>query len=157
MIHFPILLLRDASRTSVEGCLAWASSAFSTGDVKSRIPLKSQSLGKHKLPFSDSMKPVKSKVRKTITESSDAHYLIDDPVFQQMMMVPKDSNLRFDTTSSSIPDAGINDFESILTFDMDDHPTLDLGSSDVVPHHYVPGLIAGLEDCSLLLEITDVG
>lgn len=148
---------RDASRTSVEGCLAWASSAFSTGDVKSRIPLKSQSLGKHKLPLSDSMKPVKSKVRKIITESSDAHYLIDDPVFQQIMMVPKDSNLRFDMTSSSIPDAGINDFESILTFDMDDHPTLDLGSSDVVPHHYVPGLIAGLEDCSLLLEITDIG
>ncbi|KAK2993722.1 hypothetical protein RJ640_003721 [Escallonia rubra] len=146
---------RTASTACVEGCLGWAASAFSLGDAKSRTPLKSHSLGKHKLTIPDSIKPSKSKMRKTTGESSDVHFLTG-PVFQPRMRVPYDFSVLDDLSPSSIPEVGIDDF-SRTPFDAASVLSLETESSSMVPHHYVPGFISGLEDCSLLPELTDIG
>lgn len=119
-------------------------------DVESRMPLKSQTLGKHKLPISESVKSAKSKVRKTMTESSDAHCAVVDPVFRQIMVAPRG-------TDSSCPDAGTTNYESSSTFDIEDFLTLDLASPEMSTHYYDPGLTSGLEDYSSFTDFTDIG
>uniref|UniRef100_A0A5B7AQU5 DNA helicase n=1 Tax=Davidia involucrata TaxID=16924 RepID=A0A5B7AQU5_DAVIN len=148
---------RAASSASIEDRMGWALSAFPTGDIKSRTASKSQSLGKHKLSVSNLIKPSKSKMRKTTMESIDMHRMIADPVVQPMLKVSGDSNLRFDLTPPIIGDVGIDDFGGSSPFDMDKDLSLELESFDVVPHHYVPGFISGLDDCSSLPEFTDIG
>ncbi|CAK9140298.1 unnamed protein product [Ilex paraguariensis] len=149
--------LRAAAKASVEGCLGWASSAFQTGDVKSRPPSKSQSLGKNKLPVSSSMKPSKSKMRKTAMEASYTHCPIADPVIQPMLIEPSDSNVRFNKAQPFIPEGWVDDFDCGSAFDMDDKLSLEEEILDMVPHQYVPDFISGLDDCSLLPEFTDIG
>ncbi|KAA8546716.1 hypothetical protein F0562_003147 [Nyssa sinensis] len=144
---------RVASSASIEDCLGWALSAFPPGDVKSRTSSKSQSLGKHKLSVSNSIKPSKSKMRKTIMESTE----LANSEVQPVLKVPSDSNLRFDLAPPIIPDVGIYDFDGSFPFDMDKELSLESVSLDGVPHNYVPGFISGLDDCSSLPEFTDIG
>ncbi|XP_059662554.1 protein PHOTOPERIOD-INDEPENDENT EARLY FLOWERING 1 isoform X2 [Cornus florida] len=147
---------RAASRACVEGCLGWASSAFSVGDVKSRTTSKSLTLGKHKLSMSESTKPSKSKMRKTTLESSDTPCLVTDLAAKPAMTVPNESNLRFDQTLPTNPDVGIYDLNSSSLFD-NDELTIETDCSVLVPHHYVPDFISGLEECSLSPEFVDIG
>lgn len=149
---------RTASGSRGEDCMAPISLFSSSVDVDSRMPLKSQSLGKHKLPISESVKSAKSKVRKTITESSDAHCAVVDPIFRQIMVAPRDTDSKYDMIGgSSCPDAGTTNYESSSTFDIEDFLTLDLASSEMSTHYYDPGLTSGLEDYSSFTDFTDIG
>ncbi|KAA8518828.1 hypothetical protein F0562_016398 [Nyssa sinensis] len=148
---------RAASSASIEDCPGWALSAFLTGDIKSRTSSKSQSLGKHKLSLSNSIRPSKSKMRKTIMDSIDMHHEVANPLFQPMLKGHSESNLRFDMTPPVIPDVGLEDFDGSSPFDMDKELSVELESLDGVPHNYIPGFIAGLDDCSSLPEFTDIG
>ncbi|XP_028053256.1 protein PHOTOPERIOD-INDEPENDENT EARLY FLOWERING 1 isoform X1 [Camellia sinensis] len=149
---------RTASGACIEGSLGWASSAFPTGDIKYRTASKSPSLGKHKLPICESVKPSKSKARKTNMVSTDQrHSLVADPVVQPMLTVPNDSSTRFD-----LPDPGMgmrmDAFDSSSTFDMDEVSFLETQDFDLFPHDYVPWLISELDECSPSLpEFTDIG
>ncbi|KAM7467771.1 hypothetical protein LguiB_015333 [Lonicera macranthoides] len=146
---------RAASRTACdEGCSSWASLAFPVHDLKSRVPLKSQSAGKHKLPISDSTKSSKSKMRKITTGPIDPRCLISDPAFLTTLTGPtEDSNLRFDLTQCSIEEIGIDD----SLFKMQDDLALETETFDRVPHDYIPDFISGLEECSLSPDFTDIG
>lgn len=147
---------RDASRACIEGCLGWASSAFPIGHINSRTPLKSQSLGKHKLPISESVwMPSKSKWRRTTMNPSDAHTLIFDSDIQSVVAVSSDLCPRLDM-ASTIPDVGSNDVVATSSFDINEL-ALGIDSVDVIPHNYVPDIISGLEECSLLPEFIDIG
>lgn len=151
---------RTASGACIEGSLGWASSAFPTGDIKYRTASKSPSLGKHKLPICESVKPSKSKARKTNMVSTDQHHsLVADPVVQPMLTVPNDSSTRFD-----LPDPGMgmgmrmDAFDSSSIFDMDEVSFLETQDFDLFPHDYVPWLISELDECSPSLpEFTDIG
>ncbi|XP_057965838.1 protein PHOTOPERIOD-INDEPENDENT EARLY FLOWERING 1 isoform X2 [Malania oleifera] len=149
---------RAASRVCVEDSLTWASSAFPASDIKSRSALKSQSLGKHKLSTTDSMRPPKSKFKKTALESTDMPQLINELTCQSTPAVtPNGPNLRFDLAESLIPDIGFDDYEYNLPFGMDKDDPLENENFKLVPHHHVPGFISDLEDCSLSREYTDFG
>ncbi|XP_012080821.1 protein PHOTOPERIOD-INDEPENDENT EARLY FLOWERING 1 isoform X2 [Jatropha curcas] len=143
----------DAAKACVEGSLGWASSAFPANDVKLRATSKPQTLGKHKLSVSDSVKPPRSKLKKT-SEFSEMHHLFAEPVLQSPMMVsPRDPNLKFDLTPAFIQDNWMNDTDCYL----DKELSLEMGGLELVPHTYVPDLISGLDDFSLLPEYTDIG
>lgn len=151
------LLFRTASGSRGEDSLAPISLFSTSVDVESRMPLKSQSLGKHKLPISEAVKSAKSKVRKTITESSDAHCAVD-PVFRQIMVATRDTDSKYDMIGgSSCPDIGTTNYESSSTFDIEDFLTLDLASSEMSTRYYDPGLTSGLEDYSSFTDFTDIG
>ncbi|KAF2314573.1 hypothetical protein GH714_027718 [Hevea brasiliensis] len=148
--------LRDAARACFEGSLGWASSAFPANDVKLRTASKPQSLGKHKLSVSDS-KPPRSKLKKT-SERGEMHNLFAEPALQPLLTVsPRDPNLRFDLAPAVIQDGWTNDRDSCSISFLDEELPGELGSFEAMPHDYVPGLISGLDDCSLLPEYTDIG
>lgn len=72
-----------------------------------------------------------------------------------MITFPADSS--FDLTPPHFIDPRIDVFDSDIPFDMD---RLSLESQDVidlVSHDYLPGFISGLDDCSSLPELTDIG
>lgn len=154
-ILFPFL--RTASRDCTEGSSSWASAAFQVGgDVHYRTPSKSQALGKHKLSIFESVKTSKSKLRKTTSEYNDiTRPPFADLVVRPTITFPADSS--FDLTPPHFTDPRIDVFDSDIPFDMD---RLSLESQDVidlVSHDYLPGFISGLDDCSSLPELTDVG
>ncbi|KAK9276401.1 hypothetical protein L1049_005934 [Liquidambar formosana] len=150
---------RAASGACVEGSLGWASSAFPTSELKSRSASKSQTLGKQKLSISDSIKPSKSKIKRTM-EQSEMFHPMAEPVFRSVPVVAhNDPNLRFDPPSI-IPDVGTSDFDSNSLFGTDMELSSEIETFELVPHQYVPSFISGLEgldDCSLLREYTDIG
>ncbi|KAJ9153312.1 hypothetical protein P3X46_026762 [Hevea brasiliensis] len=147
---------KDAARACFEGSLGWASSAFPANDVKLRTASKPQSLGKHKLSVSDS-KPPRSKLKKT-SERGEMHNLFAEPALQPLLTVsPRDPNLRFDLAPAVIQDGWTNDRDSCSISYLDEELPGELGSFEAMPHDYVPGLISGLDDCSLLPEYTDIG
>ncbi|KAJ4705577.1 protein PHOTOPERIOD-INDEPENDENT EARLY FLOWERING 1-like [Melia azedarach] len=149
---------RDAARACGEDIMGWASSAFPANDARLRSVSKSQTLGKHKLPISDSTKPPKSKLKKTSTEQGEVQQLSPEAVFQPIPAIAtKDPNLRFDMTPPIIQDSCLDDMSSSLHSYLDKELSLETEFSDVCHHNYFPGLTSGLEDWSLLPEYTDIG
>lgn len=156
---------RDASRACAGDGLGWASLAFPIGDAKARNPLKSQSLGKHKLTVSDSVKPSRAKVRKGAADSSNVHdSSIGAPVAQPFVTIPNDFripndfSIDHDVTSTTIPGVGILELNGTSSFDIDGELcTAVTESSDMAPHEYIPGLISGLDDYVVFPEFTDGG
>ncbi|KAL6971215.1 Pharynx and intestine in excess protein 1 [Sarracenia purpurea var. burkii] len=152
---------RTASKACTEGSfLSAASSAFPTGDAKHRTTPKSQaSLGKHKLSICDSVKPSKSKVRKTTLELPSDVIIkkTPPPINNDPMTLPTNSSTKYDTTQPIISDLGINAFDSSSPFEIDDVSLEFLGVDLVAPHDYVPGFISGLDFYSSLPEFTDFG
>lgn len=152
---------RDASRACAGDGLGWASLAFPTGDAKARNSVKSQSLGKHKLTVSDSVKPSRAKVRKGATDSSNVHdSSIGAPVVQPFVTIPSDFSVDNDITSTTVPGVGIHELNGTSSFDFDfdgELCTAITESSDMAPHEYIPGLISGLDDYVVFPEFTDVG
>jgi hypothetical protein len=152
------LLLRTSARACFEDSLGWASSVFPTNDVRSRSASKLPLLGKHKLSISDSIKPSKSKFKRTSMEHGEMPDHTAEPLLGPLPAVAlKDSNIRFDLTQPLIPDVGIDNVEGILPSSIDMGLSMEMGSFEVVPHDYVPGLISGLDDYPLLPEYTDIG
>lgn len=123
------------------------------GDNRSSTP-QLPYLGKHKVPVSESVKPSKSKLRRTSKDHTDSHYLTATEVFQHLPVMPIDPSLRFDELSS-FSEAGIHGFDSTWLLDMDE--VAPLGTSGVVPFHFGPDLTSGLDDLSTLPEFTDIG
>ncbi|KAL5741842.1 hypothetical protein ACOSP7_028574 [Xanthoceras sorbifolium] len=149
---------RDAARACTEHSLGWASSAFPANGAKLRSASKSQSLGKHKLSFSDSIKPPKSKLKKISMEHGETGQLLTEPEFQPVPTVAsKDPNLRFDLTPEIIHESWFNDMDSDFTSCIDKELSVEIESFEMVPHNYSSDLILGLEDCSILPEYTDIG
>lgn len=151
---------RDASRACAGDGLGWASLAFPTGDAKARNPLKSQSLGKHKLTVSDSVKPSRAKVRKVAADSSNVHdSSIGAPVAQPFVTIPIDFSIDHNVTSTTIPGVGILELNGTSSFDIGGElcTTSDTESSDMAPHEYIPGFISGLDDYVVFPEFTDGG
>ncbi|XP_073261735.1 protein PHOTOPERIOD-INDEPENDENT EARLY FLOWERING 1 isoform X3 [Populus alba] len=130
---------RDAARAS--------SSVLPANDLKLWLASKTQSLGKHKLSVS-STKPPRSKARKTLLERNEGHA---EPVMQPPSV--RDPNLRFDLPPAVIQD----DTDGFSISCMEKELSVETGISEAVPHNYVPDLISGLDDYSLLPEYTDIG
>ncbi|GAY32612.1 hypothetical protein CUMW_003290 [Citrus unshiu] len=143
---------RDAARACIEDGLGWASSAFPANDAKLRSVPKSQSLGKHKLSLSDSVKFPKSKLRKTSMEHSEIQHSSPEPVSNQAVAT-KDANLRFDL----IQEAWLEDMDGGRLSCMDQDLSLETVLSSEIPHNYFPDVISGLDDCSILPDYTDIG
>lgn len=143
---------RDAARACIEDSLGWASSAFPANDVKLRSVPKSQSLGKHKLSLSDSIKWPKSKLRKTSMEHSEIQHSSPEPVSNQAVAT-KDPNLRF----GLIQEAWLEDVDGDLLSCMDQELSPETVFSSEIPHNYFPDVISGLDDCSILPDYTDIG
>ncbi|XP_052172511.1 protein PHOTOPERIOD-INDEPENDENT EARLY FLOWERING 1 isoform X2 [Diospyros lotus] len=148
---------RNASIACSEGSLGWASSAFPTGDGRYRMASKSQTLGKHKLSMCESVKPSKSKTRKTTIESNEMHGLVADPAVQRKLTAPGTSSMRFDPLPV-INDYGIDAFDSSSPCDINEISVpSETHTSDLVPHNYIPGFFSGLDDCSSLPDFMDIG
>ncbi|KAM3320528.1 protein PHOTOPERIOD-INDEPENDENT EARLY FLOWERING 1 isoform X1 [Capsicum chacoense] len=137
--------------SNTEGCLDWASLAFPIGDAKSRTPLKSQFLGKHKP--TDSVKVSKSKSRKISTESGDVG-LTKDLVLPPMPSVSNDSCPTADMGLIFLTESG-NGFEDGTLLDI--NSVFNASSENVLRHEYVPNFISGLDDWSVFPEFTDIG
>ncbi|WCJ28793.1 SNF2 domain-containing protein / helicase domain-containing protein [Euphorbia peplus] len=145
---------RDSAKACVEGSLGWASCTFPANDMKLRTAAKPQSLGKHKLSGSDSMKPPRSKSKRTSELGEVPHML--GPAFQTLHM--KDPNLKFEFTPALIEDALANDsYDYYSVSCLDKETSSDTGCSEDVPHIYVPDLISGLDNCLSWPELTDIG
>lgn len=69
----------------------------------------------------------------------------------------KDPIIRFDLTQPIIPDVGIDNVDGILPSSLDMGLSTEMECFEVVPHHYVPDFISGLDDYPLLPEYTDIG
>ncbi|XWS57208.1 hypothetical protein CRYUN_Cryun09bG0154400 [Craigia yunnanensis] len=149
--------LREAARACVGGGMAWASSAFPTNNTKSRSGSKLQSLGKHKLSVSNTIRP-KSKLKKVSMEHGDVHNLLAEQVFQPVATIaPNDLNLRYDLTSVTNDGSWADGVDSDFSPSMDRALSLEVEGFDVVPHNYIPDLISSLDDCSILPDYTDIG
>ncbi|XP_041028492.1 protein PHOTOPERIOD-INDEPENDENT EARLY FLOWERING 1-like isoform X2 [Juglans microcarpa x Juglans regia] len=150
---------RASAKACVEDNLGWASSVFPINDVRARSVSKLPSLGKHKHSISDSMKPSKSKFKRTSTvQHGEIPHLIAEPLLEPLPgAVPSDSSVRFDPFQPINLDVGKDNVESNLPTDMDTELSMEMENFEVVPHLYVPGLISGLEDCPFLPEYTDIG
>ncbi|XWS58915.1 hypothetical protein CRYUN_Cryun08bG0075400 [Craigia yunnanensis] len=148
---------RAAATACVGGGLGWASSAFPANDSKSRSGSKLQSLGKHKLSVSDTIRP-KSKLKKASMEHGDVHNLFAEQVFQSVATIaPNDPNLRCDLTPVTNDCSWVDGVDSDFCSSMDKALSLELEGFDVVPHNYIPGFISCLDDCSMLPDYTDIG
>ncbi|XWS42985.1 hypothetical protein CRYUN_Cryun16bG0061300 [Craigia yunnanensis] len=147
---------RAAATACFGGGRGWASSAFPANDSKSRSGSKLQSLGKHKLSVSDTNRP-KSKLKASI-EHGDVHNLFAEQVFQPVAKIaPNDPNLRCDLTPVTNEGSWAGGVDSDFCSSMDNALSLELEGFDVVPHNYIPGFISGLDDSSMLLDVTDIG
>ncbi|XVE90682.1 hypothetical protein DITRI_Ditri20bG0096500 [Diplodiscus trichospermus] len=148
---------REAARACFGGGQVWASSAFPANDSKSRSGSKSQSLGKHKLSVSDTIRP-KSKLKKASSEHGDIHNVFAEQLFQPVATVaPNDPNLRCDLAMGTNDDSLADGLGSDFSSSMEKALSLELEGFDVVQHSYVPGLISGLDDCSTLPDYSDIG
>ncbi|XP_011075153.1 protein PHOTOPERIOD-INDEPENDENT EARLY FLOWERING 1 isoform X1 [Sesamum indicum] len=147
---------RTASGTHIDSYNRGESQGFAMGDSRSWTP-QLPYLGKHKLPVPDSVKPSKSKLRKTSKDHTDLHCLTTSEVFQPMPLIPADPpSMRFDEFSACLPEAGILEFDSNCFLDMGSEVTF-LDTPRVVPFHFGPDLTSGLDDFSILPEFTDIG
>ncbi|TYI16644.1 hypothetical protein ES332_A08G269000v1 [Gossypium tomentosum] len=148
---------RAAAMAGVEGGQHWASAAFPANDSKTRSGSKLQSLGKHKLPASDTARP-KSKLKKASTEHSDVPNLHAVQVFQPVSTIAsKDPNLICDPTLVTNDGSWTNGVGSNFCSSMDEAFPSEVESLDIVPHNYTPGFISGLDDCSMLPDYTEIG
>lgn len=68
-----------------------------------------------------------------------------------------DPNMGFDPSQPFILAVGNDNVGSNLLSGRDMELSMEMESLEAVPHHYVPGLISGLDDCPLLPEYTDIG
>ncbi|KAI5593489.1 hypothetical protein BDE02_03G017100 [Populus trichocarpa] len=144
---------RDAARACVEGDLGWVSSSAPANDFKLRLPSKTQSLGKHKLSVSESTKPPRSKMKKTLIEHSQGH-LFAEPVSQPLpVLSSRDPNLRFDLPPIAIQD----DKDEYSISCIEKELSAEMGTWDAVAHDYVLGFTSGLDDFLSLPEFTDIG
>lgn len=147
---------RTATRTCIEDTMGWAASAFPTNDIRSRSVSKPPTTGKHKLVFSDSVRPSKSKIRKSSVEHGEMRSFITEQVFQPLpMAAPMNPIPRFDLNMPVNEDVGIDDLED-NSYSYIDKSLLETEDFGVLPHEYVPGLIGGLDD-ELLPEYIDIG
>ncbi|XP_044486357.1 protein PHOTOPERIOD-INDEPENDENT EARLY FLOWERING 1 isoform X4 [Mangifera indica] len=152
---------RDAARACTEDSCGWASSAFPTNEARLRLVPKLPSLGKHKLS-SDSVKPPKSKHKKTSIEHGNMRQFLLEQGFQPTLPMPpitaKDPNLRFDLTPAVIQEGWSDDAADSNAFPcVDEDFSLGMESLEVAPNDYFPDLLSGLEDCSILPEYSDIG
>lgn len=149
---------REASRACAEGSLGCSTFGLLATDVKTRSAQKPQALGKHKLPPTDSIKPSKSKFRKTNMEFGLTNQPVSEPRPLPMQMVSAGDASAWCDFSSATFDAGAHDFEGDLLSAMDKELPLEPESYDVVQNtYYVPDVISDLDDCSLSPEYTDIG
>lgn len=126
-------------------------------DAKSRGPLRPPTLGKHKLPVSDVIKPPRSKMKKTSSDLNEARHLFAEPVLQLLSAVSSnDPNLRFEPTLAREQDHWTDNTYECPLSNVDGDLPMET-SFQAVPHNYDPDLILGLDDCSLLPEYTDIG
>ncbi|XP_050371450.1 protein PHOTOPERIOD-INDEPENDENT EARLY FLOWERING 1 isoform X2 [Argentina anserina] len=142
---------RNATRACDEDNMGWASSTFPTYDVRSRSVSKLPSSGKHKLVFSDPVKPSKSKFRKNAVEHGEMHQFMAEQVLPHFpIAAPLHPSPRFDLNLPVNEDIETDDLESISHSQVAESSFEE--SFGVLPHKYVPGLLSGLGDCSLLPE-----
>lgn len=147
---------RTATKTCIEDTMGWAASAFPTNDIRSRSVSKLPTTGKHKLVFSDSVRPSKSKIRKSSVEHGEMRSFITEQVFQPLpMAAPVNPIPRFDLNMPVNEDVGIDDLED-NSYSYIDESLLETEDFGVLPHEYVPGLIGDLDD-ELLPEYIDIG
>ncbi|GAB2295490.1 Pharynx and intestine in excess protein 1 [Dionaea muscipula] len=164
---------RAASSASLDGSFI-RSSAFCASNSKSLLGSKPTLLGKHKQSTAETNKTSKSKIRKTAYESSETYPQFIEPTLPGLPRVGF-SNLELlsDSFRSLIPDGGgvldspLNGtlcgeegnfrFGTSLFFlwFLDEESPSEVMS--LIPHCYEPGLISGLDDCTLLPEYTDIG
>lgn len=112
-----------------------------------------QHLGKPKLPSSDSIKPSRSKLRRTSKDHADQHSPTANEVFRD---IPTDPSMRLDEFWSCFPDAGMPDFDGDFMFDIDGE-VAPLGTLETAPFNFGTDLTSGLDDFSILPEFTDIG
>lgn len=144
---------REAVRVCEEDSSGWASSAFPTNDTRSRPGSRIQSSGKQKSSASDSAKPSRSKSKRASMDTNEIHHRQADSIFQSM---PSLDDLRFDLTSSTTDEFGINVMDSNFPFDMNGESSLGMESVGMISHDYVAGLISDLDDCTAFPEYTDI-
>ncbi|KAJ7002447.1 hypothetical protein NC653_007808 [Populus alba x Populus x berolinensis] len=128
----------------LKGIWAGFSSTAPANDFKLRLPSKMQSLGKHKLSVSESTKPLRSKMKKTLIEH------ISQPL---PVLSSRDPNLRFDLPPIAIQD----DKDEYSISSIEKELSAEMGTWDAVAHDYVLGFTSGLDDFSSLPEFTDIG
>ncbi|XP_073067062.1 protein PHOTOPERIOD-INDEPENDENT EARLY FLOWERING 1-like isoform X1 [Primulina eburnea] len=113
-------------------------------------------IGRQKLLVSESVKPSKSKLKRTGIESADLNCLTASQVFQPLPLTVSDSSPNFDEFSSFFHDGGVEcDNEYLLGTD---NEIASLGSTLGIDSLEIwPDLTSELDDWSLLPEFTDIG
>ncbi|KAL7138579.1 hypothetical protein ABFS83_10G173600 [Erythranthe nasuta] len=134
----------------VEGYLGGESQSFTMGGTS-----QLQHLGKHKLPFAESGKPSKSKVRKTSKDqnSTDQHSVTANEVFRDMPAVQADRGTRFDEFLTCFSDA---EFVGNFLLDVDGE-VAPVGNLETALFDLGTDLTSELDDFSMLPEFTDIG
>lgn len=146
---------RTASAAAhVDSCLGGESQGFTMGDNRS-WNLQLPYLGKHKLPVSESIRPSRSKLKRTSKDQTDPYTPTSTEVFQNLPLVPTDPSLRFDDFSSSFAEAEILEPDSTGLLDMDEGALLDM--SGLVSFNFEADVTSGLDDLSKFPEFTDIG
>lgn len=86
-------------------------------------------------------------------DTNEMHHRQADSIFQSM---PPLDDLRFDLTSSTTDEFGINVMDNNFPFDMNGESSLGMESVGMISHDYVTGLISDLDDCTVFPEYTDI-
>lgn len=144
---------REATRVCEEDSSGWASSAFPTNDARSRPGSRIQSSGKQKSSVSDSAKPSRSKSKRASTDPSEMHHHQADSISQSVSPL---KDLRFDLTSSTADEVGIDGMDGNLLFRLNGESSEEMYSVEMFPHDYDAGLISDLDDCTAFSEFTDI-
>ncbi|XP_023642511.1 protein PHOTOPERIOD-INDEPENDENT EARLY FLOWERING 1 isoform X1 [Capsella rubella] len=127
---------RNAANACIEDSFGWASNTFPANDLKSRTGSKAQSLGKHKPSVADSAKSSKSKQRKLLAEQTEVAWVR-----------PDDPNLKFDFTPGDREDEEV---------EVEEKAVLEEIEMISCSQWYDPSFTAGLDDCSLASEISEI-
>ncbi|XP_010557228.1 PREDICTED: protein PHOTOPERIOD-INDEPENDENT EARLY FLOWERING 1 isoform X2 [Tarenaya hassleriana] len=146
---------RSATNACVEDCFGWASSTFSANDPKSRMASKAQSLGKHKLGASDSVKSSKGKVRKLSAENSETNPFQEPRRPSKPSQLTNDPSLKFDFTPVATEEnliVEVYECDSGILSEKGPHSEEIYGSEGRISHWYDPGFISGLDDFPSSLE-----
>lgn len=111
--------------------------------------------GKHKLVFSDPVRPSKSKFRKNAVEIGEIRQFMPEQVFPHFpTAAPLNPSPRFDLNLPVNEDIETDGLESNSNSQVIESSFEE--SFGVLPHEYVPGLLSGLDECSLLPEYDDI-
>lgn len=145
---------RTASADNVDSCFGGESQGLTMSGNRS-WNLQLPYLGKHKLPVSETVKPSKSKLRRTSKDQTDPHNLTSTEVFPNLPLMPTEPSLRLDDLSSSFSEAGILEFDYTGLLDTDEGASLDM--SGLVSFDSEPDITSGLDDLSNFPEFTDIG